>query len=163
MGRDYDVLLHAFKDTKEQLRIVSGNRNLQGEKIPENTQKMIEIPYASLRNVYRDAKFVVLPIRNYQSLSGLTVLLESFAMGKAVIATKCWGTEDYIIDGQTGFFVRAGNKDELKDRISYLLRNPEVSELIGKNARQYVERECALGVYARKLLTLLKEACELPE
>jgi len=156
--RDYDTLLRAFKNIDEKLRIVSGQNNLNGKSIPQLTQ-MVEMPSASLRNVYSHSKFVVLPIRSYQSLAGQCILLESMAMGKTVIATKCWGTEDYIIDGQTGFFVRAGDENELRNKIQYLLRNPEVAESIGKSARQFVEKECSQKAYSTELLKLLKEAC----
>jgi len=160
-GRDYHTLLHAFKNIDGQLQIVSGQSNLQGEEALRNVRATIEIPYASLRNMYRCAKFIVLPVRNYQSLSGQTVLLESFAMGKAVIATKCWGTEDYIVDGKTGFFVPAGDEVELRKNIQYLLEEPEVAESVGKRARPFVERECGLETHSKNLFTLLKEACRI--
>jgi glycosyltransferase involved in cell wall biosynthesis len=161
-GRDYHTLLHAFKNLDGQLQIVSGRNNLRGEGTFGNVRATVDIPYASLRNMYRDAKFIVLPVRNYQSLSGQTVLLESLAMGKAVIATKCWGTQDYMVDGKTGFFVDAGDEAELRKKIHYLLEEPEVAESVGKNARQFVERECNLETYSRNLLKLLKDAGNLP-
>jgi glycosyltransferase involved in cell wall biosynthesis len=156
-GRDYEILLRAFKNIDDKLCIVSGKNNLKGKTIPQLTS-IVELPFTSLRNVIRHSKFVVLPIRNYQSISGQLVLLQSFSMGKAVIATKCWGTEDYLVDGKTGFFVKAGDEDELRDKIRYLLRNPDVAESVGKNARKYVERECDLRAYSLNLMKLLKEA-----
>lgn len=72
-----------------------------------------------------------------------------------MIATKCWGTEDYIVDGKTGFLVELGNEIELKEKILYLLNNPEIAESMGKNARKFVESECNLKIYSKNVLASL--------
>jgi len=155
-GRDYGTLIRAFKKIDCPLRIVCGTKNLRKVPTPKNVITMIEIPYNSLRTTYQDAKFIILPIRNYQSLSGQVALLESLAMGKAVIATKCWGTTDYIEDGKTGFFVEAGNEIDLKRKIDYLLENPDIAETVGRNGRKFVEDECSLSSFSKNVCKLLK-------
>lgn len=159
-GRDYGTLIKAVKNVNESLRIISGRTNLMNLVIPKNVRAEIEITHESLRDRYSEAKFIVIPVRNYHSVSGQMALLESFAMGKAVIATKCWGTEDYIVDGKTGFLVEPGNEIELKEKILYLLNNPEIAESVGKNARKFVESKCNLEIYSKNVLASLKEACK---
>ena len=81
-GRDYNTLLRAFKSIDEKLCVVSGKYNLQGNTIPQLIQ-MVELPFTSLRNVYRDSKFVVLPIRSYQSLFRSARFASKFCNGKS--------------------------------------------------------------------------------
>ena len=63
------------------------------------------------------------------------VFLEAGAAGKPVIAGKAGGALDAVIDGYTGFLVNPYNKEELVEKVLYLLASPADAEKIGANGR----------------------------
>ena len=67
------------------------------------------------------------------------VLLEAMAMGKAAIATDVGGNADLIVDGVTGFLAPPRDPDAVAAKAILLLRNPEMSQAMGKEARMRVE------------------------
>jgi len=62
-------------------------------------------------------------------------VLESMAAGVPVIATAVGGCHELIVDGATGFLVPPGNAETLSERISFLLRNPDIAEGMGQAGR----------------------------
>ncbi len=58
-----------------------------------------------LRQLYAQARFVVVPLFQVNFQAGVTTILEAMAMGKAVIVTRTPGQTDYIQEGVTGLYV----------------------------------------------------------
>ena len=88
-----------------------------GERVPE-------CDHRDLRARYARAALVALAVRPNLHVSGLTVVLESMAMGKAVIATRTPGIESYLTDGVTGLLVEPG-PEPLARAIRRLLNDPD--------------------------------------
>jgi glycosyltransferase involved in cell wall biosynthesis len=66
------------------------------------------------------------------------VLLESMARGTPVICTNVGGMPEVVTDGVTGFVVPPNDPGALRDRINYLVSNPDVAEAMGRNGRRKV-------------------------
>lgn len=64
------------------------------------------------------------------------VLIESMAMGLACIAfdVPSHGARNLIVDGKNGFLVPVNDNVLLKDRIAFLINNPDIKHSIKKNA-----------------------------
>jgi glycosyltransferase involved in cell wall biosynthesis len=97
-----------------------------------------------------DSSVVVLP-SYYEAFPN--VVLEAYACSRPVIASRVQAMEDLVLDGQTGLLFSAGNVEQLTECISSVLRNVEWSNVMGKRARELVERE-----YDQSKLILLTEA-----
>jgi glycosyltransferase involved in cell wall biosynthesis len=65
---------------------------------------------------------------------GLT-LLESLSSGRAVIATRCGGPEDFIEDGVDGFLVAPNDADQLAQAIKKFLDEPSLVEKMAKTIK----------------------------
>jgi glycosyltransferase involved in cell wall biosynthesis len=76
-------------------------------------------------------------------------------MGKAVICSRTRGQTDVVVDGETGVYVTPGDSGQLRAAIVRLLEDPARAEAIGASGRSYVERECDVTVYARRLATVV--------
>jgi glycosyltransferase involved in cell wall biosynthesis len=114
--------------------------------------------------VYRQAAVLALPsvertcygreVR-VSELLGL-VVLEAMASGTPVVASRLGGLAEVVEDGATGFLVEPGNVAELQDRLTQLLRDPELAARMGARARdllleRFTWRACAdrcLAAYA---------------
>jgi glycosyltransferase involved in cell wall biosynthesis len=52
-----------------------------------------------------------------------------------VVCSHVGGLSEVVEHGVTGFLVEPGNVDELRDRLSEILLNPELATRLGRNAR----------------------------
>jgi glycosyltransferase involved in cell wall biosynthesis len=90
-----------------------------------------------LRTFYRDCDIFVAPSR-YESF-GL-VFLEAMMFGKPVIGCDAGGGPEVVSDGKTGFLVKPGDADGLRDALTRLLANPDLRREMGAAARDDYER-----------------------
>lgn len=68
------------------------------------------------------------------------VYLEAQVCGKPVIAGRCSGAIDAIIEGRTGFLVNPEDEREIKEAILRLLKDEELKKEMGENAKVWVRR-----------------------
>jgi len=67
---------------------------------------------------------------------GGRVIVESMSEGVPVIATPNGFAKDYIVNWRNGFLVEYGDDLELYLRLEHFLRQPFLSDALGRNARQ---------------------------
>ncbi|CAN0300369.1 unnamed protein product, partial [Phaeothamnion confervicola] len=67
------------------------------------------------------------------------VLLEAMAMKKAIVCSQVGGTQDVLLDGQTGLFVPPREPRALVDAILALHADPERARRFGETGRARVE------------------------
>lgn len=87
-------------------------------------------PYIEQTSVY------VLP--SYHEGTPKTVL-ESMAMGRAVITTDAPGCRETVINGKNGYLVEVKSTDAVVDRMQYLIEHPNDVEKLGKESRKIAE------------------------
>lgn len=92
-----------------------------------------------LEALIASSKFSVFPSRAYETM-GKTIL-ESFAGGRAVIASDLGSRRELVEDGRTGLMFRPGDTDQLTNLISLLYRAPELATTMGNAGYEYVRRE----------------------
>lgn len=85
-----------------------------------------------LAQYYNNADVFVLP-----SLSEgfAQVSLEAMSCGLPVICTTNSGCNDAIKDFETGFVIEPSNREQLKEKIDWFIKNRSCIETMGKNAR----------------------------
>jgi glycosyltransferase involved in cell wall biosynthesis len=145
-----DILIRAMarlgdKYNEYNLRIV-GNGELRGhlEKtvvelgLKERVVFSGELNHQSLIKLYEESLFCVIPSRS----EGLSlVALESQAACKAVIASKVGGLPELIKDNVNGLLFEVGNEEQLSQRISYLIDNPDLAAAMGREGRSQVSKD----------------------
>lgn len=75
--------------------------------------------------------------------------LEAMAASKAIVSTKCGGSEELIIHGETGYLVNVGRPDELAEAILSIIKDRERLKLMGIKGRESVEQFFSAQLYAR--------------
>jgi glycosyltransferase involved in cell wall biosynthesis len=113
--------------------------------------------YTNLRELYNGAAFAVVPLKQAPYACGYAVIAEAMAMAKAVIATRTHSGSDLIIEGETGFYVEPGDIEGLRERIVYLLHNPDVAKVMGDKARARVCNSFSLQHYCEAFERLIRE------
>ncbi len=79
------------------------------------------------------SRFTVLPSRAYESMG--KSILESYAAGRAVIASDLGSRREFISHGRTGLLFSPGNTDELSRAISSLAQQPDFARRMGSRGR----------------------------
>jgi colanic acid/amylovoran biosynthesis glycosyltransferase len=77
------------------------------------------------------------------------VLLEAMAVGVPIVAADIPAVNEVVQDGVTGFLYESEDIDELKEKIVYMLKNPDEVESVVRNARAFIESHYALDRMVR--------------
>lgn len=102
-------------------------------------------------NKFSIASIFVSPVVYKHELFNL-VFLEAMASGCATIGTNVGGIPEIIIDGKTGFIVPAGDSNALRERIEYLIGNPDMAMQMGKIGGRLAEEKFNWDLAAKKCL-----------
>ncbi|MBN2570455.1 MAG: glycosyltransferase family 4 protein [Deltaproteobacteria bacterium] len=100
------------------------------------------------------ASIDVLVLASLQESFG-RVLIEAMACGKPVVATRCGGPEEIVVDGETGFLVPIGDSKEMADAILKLLSNEDLCKEFGKQGRERCEQNFSLNSYIKKIESII--------
>lgn len=105
--------------------------------------------------LYQQAHAFVLPTRaDCYSLAGI----EAMASGLPVLLGDTGGTREIIRPGETGYLLKAGNRDDLTDHLETLLRHPERLLLMGQAARHDAEERFDARKNIQKIRGLIEQA-----
>jgi glycosyltransferase involved in cell wall biosynthesis len=105
---------------------------------PEGVVQREDVSLPVIRAAYDEASIVVVATVPNLHASGITVCLEAMAMARPVIATRTPGMEHYIVDGETGLLVPAGDHGALALSILRLLNDPAEAREMGLRGRERV-------------------------
>ena len=96
---------------------------------------------------------VVCPAIWYENMPN--ALIEAYAHGKPVIASRIGCFQDAVIDEKTGFLFSPKDSKELSDRMFKYIKDEELSVHQGKNAREYCEKYFNKQKHIDKLISIL--------
>ncbi|WP_374090753.1 glycosyltransferase [Methylomicrobium lacus] len=87
-----------------------------------------------ISRLMQQAAFLVLPSEWYEGFP--LVLVEAFAHGLPVLASRLGSMADIIKDGETGLLFTPGDAADLAGKAKWLLENPKQAQKLGENARR---------------------------
>ena len=101
------------------------------------------VPFDDVQQYYALIDVLVYPRIHMRLTDVVTPLkpLEAMAMRKLVVASDVGGHLELIRDGETGSFFRAGDPEDLSDKLARMLEAGELGERIKDQARRFVECE----------------------
>ena len=111
-----------------------------------------------LKKEIRNSIACVLPSEWYEN--NPCSIIEAFALGKPVIGARIGGIPELVKDGETGVTFEPGDAADLRRKIEFLLKNPDLAIEMGKNARRFVEEHCNPENYYQKLMKIYQKAKE---
>lgn len=161
--RDFSTLLDAAGTIATPIRIIT-TRKLP-EPLPPNVTvqrgalSSREFSDPELRDLYRQARCVVTPLRETFQPSGQSSTLQAMACGTPVVLTRTRGlwSSAMMRDGENVALCAPGDSAALGEKVRGLLADSARAERMGAAARATVEREANIGAFARRL----EETCQL--
>lgn len=153
-GKGLPTLLEAAKYLEDVHFFIIGPRpvNVGFPRMPENIHYLGIVKRNRMPYYYNMSDVLVLP----SFTEGLPdVILEAFACGKPVIASKV-GEIPWIVSPEFGWLVNPGDVRQLKEAIHDALSDKKRLKGMGKAAREYVVKNFKWGFYAKKMIKALK-------
>lgn len=148
------ILIEALKIIKQNNKFLDFHLKIFGEGEEQYTKQLIrlatefdvadEIEFCGNNEFEVVSKYLssaivsVVPSIIFENLP--QVILESYACGTAVVASNLGSLPMAIKEGVTGYLFKPGNSEDLANKLSYCLSNPEKMKLVGINAYNYVRR-----------------------
>ncbi len=157
-----DDLLHAMHRLPELRLVVAGDgpergrlQQLAGEMGLSNVEFAGHRSGAELEWMIAGSRFTVLPTHAYETL-GKTIL-ESYAAGRAVVATDLGSRRELVHPGKTGLLYKTGDVEQLTTAIRFLISQPQTAEKMGRAGWELVQQrhtarahyEALSGLYER--------------
>lgn len=164
-SRDWPTLFEAFDKLKSKIELVVvgkkgfSKKELNGLPLPGSVRTIPFSPFEILKEYIESSFFVVLPLPYHPHSHGQMSLLESMAIGKAVIVAKAPGVMDYVEDRRNALFYQLANPFDLKEKIESLLNNPGEIKRLGKNARKSIESHYNEENMAQGIYSAIKDLC----
>jgi glycosyltransferase involved in cell wall biosynthesis len=161
--RDYDLLLGVARKVRLPFLIVTA-LNISGP-IPDNvtiisgTKPSDESIDDQLREWYRNAMCLVLPIKETIRPSGQSVCLQAMSCGKTVILSKTQGlwSTSMIQHDKNIILVPPGDEGALVRAINSIDKDPSKRKKIGIKARETIFSEGNINIFADRLEELIKK------
>lgn len=151
MEKGVDTMIDAFEIIKHNmpnhfsLKIVGDGikRKQLEDKIFSRKITNIELigmkDHSECIGLIKDSKFLILPSIWYEFFP--MVVLEAFACGKPVIASRLGSMAELIEEGKTGLLFEPGDPKNLALKIKWMIENEDVCIEMGKNARMVFEQK----------------------
>ncbi len=129
-GSDLDELRNQVQ--KEGLE---GQFNLYGK-----------MPYGEVLSAFKspDVSLFAFPTEREEGFP--MVLVESLFAGLPIVSYDVGGVSDAIVDGETGFLVKANKYQKFKQKCLQLLEDETLQEKMGRKAREYAHKNFTLEI-----------------
>lgn len=106
-------------------------------------------------SVVGSALLQVVPSEWYETFG--MVVIEAYACGTPVIASRIGALAEIVLDGETGFHFEAGNAFNLAEKVNILAANPTLASRLGERAREVFDQKYTseqnfkilMGIYQR--------------
>nr|NJM03241.1 glycosyltransferase family 4 protein [Desulfobacula sp.] len=134
-----DILNKAWKNIHYPLEI-AGTGPLFSElkkNSPDNITFLGQLSKEEVTHKMMESSFLIMPSICYEGFP--LVIVEAFACGLPVLASRLGSMEEIIQDGITGMHFKAGDADDLAEKVSAMLASPERLIQMGINARNEYE------------------------
>ena len=160
--RDHDLLVDAVHRVRGQLpdlRLELATAlpvSIDPEHDTVHTKRM----GGRMRDLYGRSSVVAIALRPTPTGSGLTVVLEAMASGRALVVTDNPGISDYVVHGETGLLVPPNDPEAFAGALRALLLDPARARAMGAAAAQVARRDFTSAAMSASLAGLLVRATD---
>lgn len=114
------------------------------------------LPGEVVRQEMNRALALVIPSICYENFP--RTIVEAFATGLPVIASRIGALADLVRDGETGLLFEPGNPQDLADKMAWALANPDAMAAMGRKARAQYEAEFTAERNYAQLMAIYEDA-----
>lgn len=162
-GRDFRTLVEAFRTIDFNLKITTKrdeglDRNVPDNVIVDNSVTPGLHSVGLIRKEYYNSLAVAISLKKSGHLwpVGITVIMEALAMAKPIISTV---NDMYPFDlekEKIGFYVGYNDVQGWRDRINYLINNPDEAREMGERGKYLCERKYNYDIFSKGVIKEIK-------
>lgn len=156
-NRDLKTFLAAVKKTGVPAVLICRADQVAGLDIPETVVLRTDVSLAECEEVMEKAMASVIPLIDNSTGAGHMTIVISLHYGTPVIATNSPVLTDYVIDGETGYFVEPRSSDDLALAISRLKNDPDHRAALRQSSKKFAEENLSEEHAADFLAQVLKK------
>lgn len=157
-GKNVDTLINYFSEFKARysndlkLVLIGGGDIEIPECIKGDILDLGFLPTQDKYDAYAAATVLCQPSKN-ESFS--LVIMESWLCGRPVLVNgDCEVTKHFTVSSNGGLYFN--NYFEFQESINYMLNNPEISQLMGKNGKEYVLNNFSWDIIVERYMEFFK-------
>lgn len=121
-----------------------------------NVERRGLLPLDAVMRSMAGAACLVMPSLWYENFP--RTLVEAFAAGLPVIASRIGALAELVRDGETGLLFTPGDPDDLAAKVRWALANPEAVRAMGEAARREYETKYTPEVNYQQLMRIYEDA-----
>ncbi|MEI8242479.1 MAG: glycosyltransferase [bacterium] len=159
--RDYPTLFQALDGSGIPVTVVASSPWSKREdqtaarQLPANVTLRKGLSSVELRELYRGAAVVVVPLMNVDWPAGVTSLFEAQACGRPVVVSASAGILDSLDPG-AAVTVPCGDAAALRAAVLRLISSPAEAEALGRAGRASALRERTLDQFVARIVACLR-------
>ncbi len=144
-----EVLIEAYRQLEHPPRLLLAGRVLAEtpRHLPEKVELLGTMEHEAAMALMRTASVIVVPSIVPDCCP--TVVLESMAAGRPLVAAASGGIVDLVEDGVTGILVSPGDPEALAGALRSVLAEPDAAAAMGRRALNHVRQFTASRVVGR--------------
>lgn len=165
-SREYETLINAAARTGLSVKILSSSpwsraRSRRTKQyLPPNVKFLPRVEYEVVRDLYRNARLVVVPLRDVDYAAGVNAVLEAYSVRKPVVVSNSRGIGDYVSDKETAWVVEPGNSLDLADAMNSLWHDAGLRRSLAEEGFRLAERSATLDGYAARVSDFVNRVVE---
>jgi glycosyltransferase involved in cell wall biosynthesis len=154
------TLLHAWKMLDIPLLIAGDGPMMKDVRHDPSSQVSIlgRVSQGQVSTIMSNAAFLVMPSEWYEGFP--MVLVEAFAHGLPVVASRLGSMAEIVVDGETGIHCEPGNPRALAEKARWMFEHPEECRRMGENARKAYEDKYTPEKNYQLLINIYRETIE---
>ena len=117
---------------------------------------MGRVPPRDILASMKGAQLLIFPSEWYEGLP--MTLIEAFACGLPVIASRLGAMAELVDEGHTGLLFRPGDPKDLAAKVRWAVEHPEAIALMGAHARQVYEDKYTADLNYNMLISIYRTA-----
>ena len=150
-NKDFKLYIAGDGPCKEEIE-----KDINDNKLNDKIILLGYLKQDELKEYTRKASFIVVPSIWYENCP--YSILETQAIGKAIIGSNIGGIPELVEDGKNGYTYKYDDIDELKEKMKKLFNDKELANEFGANAKEYAREEYDKNKYYEKIMRIYKNA-----
>lgn len=107
-----------------------------------------------LERLISRATCIVCPAIWYENMPN--TVIEAYAYGKPVVASRVGSLAEIVVDGETGFLFEMKNAEDMAQKLKLFLDNQTLSSALGRQARNKCEKAYNEAIHMNKVVRVLR-------
>jgi glycosyltransferase involved in cell wall biosynthesis len=142
-ARDYATLARAMQRLPHlKLVLVATPDSVAGVPLPDNIELRTNIPRAEAHNLLAHSQAMILPLADDQAACGHVTVVSAMQLGVPVVASRCEGLTDYLVDEQSGLLTAVGDAASLAQAVARLQDDPALAQRLALAAQAFADQHC---------------------